>query len=494
MQKSTFSENSFFVASNQKVVMPILLGLSTVLMFFVFSNYVKNNALIENLSSTLQNSPTPEPTQMAVPVASNKKTYDVTGVVTQALAFKSSLSTTLQSSLQLTYTTTLARKWSNLPCGSSCRNGVQFGDLSTTQLAAAQALIAMVLSSNSENGYEEFEAIRLAEDYLNANGGGSGYTSDLRWIAFLNTPSTSGTWMLQFGGHHYAANIAFNGEEVIGATPFFVALEPTSFTLNGTSYAPMEDEKTAFRSMLASLSTTQFNTAKLSTTFSDCLMSPGETNGNTNTMPSTKQGLQCSSLTATQKALVVAAMANYVNDMDAVTAASVLAKYEDEIDNTYIAFTGSATVGSASTFLSSNTNYVRIDGPSVWIEFACQTGVIFPSQIHYHSVWRDHDSDYGVDLTGDSIDNYLATDSFASNKSKVTVYPNPSSDVVSIDFGQNIEKAELTIVDINGKVVKTQAVSGRIADVNVSNLTKGNYVISVKNGNTKIVSQKFIKK
>jgi uncharacterized protein (TIGR03437 family) len=69
------------------------------------------------------------------------------------------------------------------------------------------------------------------------------------------------------------------------------------------------------------------------------------------------------------------------------------------LDSTYIAYTGSGTAGDASTFLNANTNYARIDGPSVWIEFACQTGIIFRNQIHYHSVWRDRNRDYGKDLS-----------------------------------------------------------------------------------------------
>jgi hypothetical protein len=56
------------------------------------------------------------------------------------------------------------------------------------------------------------------------------------------------------------------------------------------------------------------------------------------------------------------------------------------LDQTYIAYSGNAT-------LTSNADYVRIDGPSVWIEFVCQTGVVY-SEIHYHAVYRDHTKDY----------------------------------------------------------------------------------------------------
>ncbi len=481
---------------NTKLLMTILLGISVFLLFFILSINTKTNDSLSNLSLQPQKNQTPK----SIPIATtgldnNLDNAEVDGIVAQALTFRNMLTSSQQSELQLTYSSSLAGKWSNLPCGSTCRNGIQFGDLSDTELAAAQTLIAMALNDEASlNGYEEFEQIRIAEDYLNEAGGGSNYTSDLRWIAFLNEPSESGAWMLQFGGHHYAANIAYNGESVIGATPFFVALEPTTFTYNGTYYEPMEDEKEAFQNMLASLSSSEFSTAKLSTSFSDVLMAPGESNGNTNSFPTTKQGLQCSNLTTTQKGLVVAAMANYVNDMDDQTAASVLAKYTDELDDTYIAFTGNATVGSASTFLSSNTNYVRIDGPSVWIEFACQNGVVISDQIHYHSVWRDHDSDYGVDLTGSAIDKYVSTGINNSySESVINIFPNPASDVLSINFGKNLSDAKITIVDLSGKLMRVYSnIDGESTELNITTLPTGNYIVSIDSDDL-FVSRKFIK-
>src|SRR5262245_48885930 len=53
----------------------------------------------------------------------------VSEVVAKALAFKAMLNATQQATLEQAYTTTLARRWSNLPCGSSCRNGIQLGSL-----------------------------------------------------------------------------------------------------------------------------------------------------------------------------------------------------------------------------------------------------------------------------------------------------------------------------------------------------------------------------
>lgn len=71
-----------------------------------------------------------------------------------------------------------------------------------------------------------------------------------------------------------------------------------------------------------------------------------------------------------QKNLVLAAIENYTDDVDSTLATSLMALYTNEIDQTYIAFTGSATVGSATSFLNANSNYVRIDGPTVLLNIS----------------------------------------------------------------------------------------------------------------------------
>ena len=319
----------------------------------------------------------------------------VADVVAKAQAFKALLTTTQINTLQKTYTSTLAHNWSNLPCGSSCRNGLQFANLTTAQLTAALQVIQAAAGTTSNEGYDEFSQIRIADDVLKATAGGNAYSSTIYFISFLNEPTTTGTWMLQYGGHHYAANIAFNNGVLVGATPLFEGVEPTSFMVSGTAYAPIAQEQSAMTTMMASLSTSQLAIAKLNSTFSDVVLGPGQDGQ----FPSTKVGIKVSTLSTAQKALVLAAMKPWTQDVDDTAGATLLSVYESELDNTYIAYTGSGTSGNASTFLSTNINYVRIDGPSVWIEMVAQTGVVFPNQIHYHTIWRDHTRDYGVDLT-----------------------------------------------------------------------------------------------
>ena len=105
----------------------------------------------------------------------------------------------------------------------------------------------------------------------------------------------------------------------------------------------------------------------------------------------TQQGIKYGALTTAQQALVRTAIATWTTDGTAGTA----------FYNTYVRGLASTTVAWAGSDTTLNTqgDYVRIDGPRCWMEFVCQNGVVFSSQIHFHSVWRDKTSDYGSDFT-----------------------------------------------------------------------------------------------
>jgi hypothetical protein len=315
----------------------------------------------------------------------------VAKVVCLAQAFKAMLSTSQQTSLQIAYTHTNAIKWSNLPGGVTIRNGVEFSTLTADQLTAAKAVIAAASGTTANEGYDEFLQINAADNVLGATA--SGYSSGKYIIAFLGEPSTTGNWILQFGGHHYAQNVSYKAGVVDGATPSHQGIEPTSWTSSGNTYAPLLQEKTAMADMLASFTASELSTAKTSTTFSDVLLGPSKDGQ----FPATKVGIKVSALSTAAQAKVLAAMKPWLDDFDATTAAMLTTAYTSELANTYVTYANnpSGTSGNAASFFTTNTDYVRIDGPSVWIEFVCQTGVVYSSQIHYHAVFRDHTRDYG---------------------------------------------------------------------------------------------------
>ncbi len=349
------------------------------------------------------------PTTTASGTAAASSTTAASGdVVALAEAFAATLTDDQRTQLYQDYTFENAANWSNLPNAllggggeagpggggpggstgggstSSGRVGLQTDSLSDEQWTALEDLLRAVTGSGENEGFDEILQHLAADDYLSDNGGGDAYGRGDYFIAFLGTPSDSGTWELQFGGHHLAVANTYTDGVLVGATPSFRGIEPmATVEQDGVIVQPEQQEQAAFAALLASLTDEQLSEAKLTESFNDILLGPG----NDWAFPETSEGVKGSELTDAQKELLLAAIATYVDDVDDASAAAILAEYESELDDTYIAYTG-------STSLDSVGDYIRIDGPSVWIEFSMQNGVVL-SGAHPHAVWRDKQNDYG---------------------------------------------------------------------------------------------------
>lgn len=297
---------------------------------------------------------------------------------------KASLSAAQISVLQQAYTFSNIKTWSNLPASMSARLGIKMGSLSASQLLIAKAIIQEMSGTTANEGWDEVQQLWLADDYLSVNGGGSTYGSGNYYLSFFGTPANTGQFEIMMTGHHKTVANTYKDGVLISGTPHFVATEPLTWTTSGSNYAPMSQEQSAFVALLAGLDATQLATAKSSSTFSDLLLTPGKDWQ----FPTTFSGLKCSNLNASQKTLVVNAIKTYTDDIDNASGASILSKYVADLDNTYITYSGSVT-------MANQNDYLRIDGPQVWIEFSVQRGIVL-SGVHYHSIWRDRLNDYGT--------------------------------------------------------------------------------------------------
>jgi hypothetical protein len=310
-------------------------------------------------------------------------------IICLANAFKATLGPDQVTTLQRAYSRADAAKWSNFPEFSERprRVGIRLGSLSEPQLKAAKALLAAVMNRSVPNeGFNELEGNLAADAYLgNLIGKTSTFNAGNYYLAFLGMPSSTGRWELQFGGHHFALANTYDAGKLTGVTPSFRGVEPIApITVNGHTYQSMEQERQSFAELLGSLTSEQQATARLSATFRDILLGPGADGQ----FPTVKQGMNVGNLNAAQKKLVLNAIRRYVEDLDPKTVASVMASYNTDLDDTYIAYSGSGT-------MSQGGDYVRIDGPRVWIEYSGQTSRDIPGTVHPHSVWRDRLTDYG---------------------------------------------------------------------------------------------------
>ncbi|WNG45347.1 DUF3500 domain-containing protein [Archangium minus] len=353
-------------------------------------------------------------------------TTHVEQVVCASNAFLATLTEAQKASVLYAWTDQVAKTyWSNLP--GVTRNGLKWGTLSAESKEAALKLAALVLTPE---GYADMTGVFAADDYLDSLGGGTGgdggfggpppgsdggmggprdggmggivldYSSDNYIIAFIGAPSTTGSWMLQIGGHHMAYNVTYlNGTGY--PTPNHIAAEPKSaFTLNGVTYAPVADEGDAMVALYKSLSAEQLDAAYLPGTFSDVVLGPVEfgTGSYSKVVFPAQAGVLVSTLSESQQALVTAAIKKWVSDFAPAVSEPLVAAYTspEAYAHTYVAWGGTK---SAGVNVDVNGTYMRIDGPRVWIEVACQQGVVIRDQTHYHTIYRDKQTDYGNQLT-----------------------------------------------------------------------------------------------
>ena len=300
-------------------------------------------------------------------------------------ALKQGLSPELTARLQLPYSVADARRWSNFPpMGYRDRVGVTLGELTPPQLGVVKAIMKEAAGIAANEGYDEIEQILNADDFLKNNTSDTGFASGNFQIAFLGTPAATGTWQLYFGGHHLAFGSTYKDGILVGATPSFRGVEPfTPFKENGRDNAPMAQEQASFAAMLGGLSGAEQTNARLSQTYTDLIVGPQKDTA----FPSARSGMRVGDLSQQKQDLVLRAIETYVRDIDPPGADAILKKYRTELAETYVAYAGTPA-------MNAENDYVRIDGPSVWIELSMQPGRSLPG-VHPHSVWRDKATDYG---------------------------------------------------------------------------------------------------
>ena len=304
-------------------------------------------------------------------------------VAAAATAFLDTLDSSTKGKVTYPFTDNQSRQtWSNFPAQQVPRKGVALSELDDSEKAAVMALVKTMLS---DQGYAQVKTIQEADDWLNKNSasGTDSFGSDTDYyIAIYGTPSTTGPFMVQFGGHHLARNYTYKGTTA-SITPDFSGTEPKKFTISNTDVEPLKEKAGTLFTLFDALSAADSAKANLSENLNDILMGPGVDNG---TFPSTA-GLAVSSLPDDQQQLVLDAIKAWVDDANPDIAASLMKTYTSQLDKTFIAYANSDTVDGENT-------YLRIDGPRVWIELVNTRSRSTPN-VHYHGVYRDKNDDYG---------------------------------------------------------------------------------------------------
>lgn len=315
-------------------------------------------------------------------VPENDDTAAVTSVVKAANAFLATLDSDQKQSLSYDYADLETKEcsWSNFPDGMfTNRGGLRMGDLSDEQVTAAKAVVQAAMS---EAGYTYVTDELEGDNQLaGSDVGGASFGEDNYHIAFYGDPSTDSSWSLQFGGHHLAI-MASMGGDTLSLSPYFKGAQPVSYEYEGETVEPMGDLADDFFGIFTSMDDSAQSAAELDGQYTDLVMGPQNDTGYPDT-----EGTKYGDLTSDEQAMVKDVIEGYVADYAGALADPLVKLYESQLDDTYVAW---------ATGLDQDDNaYLRIDGPRLWIEWV-NTDNPGASGIHYHTVYRDKQLDYGT--------------------------------------------------------------------------------------------------
>ena len=274
--------------------------------------------------------------------------------------------------------------WSNLPGPMFQRNGLRLADLTPPQRMAVMNLLTVALS---RNGYQKVVEIMRGDEVLRTGGGGRGgrgpggggpaFGENEYYLAFVGTPSTSSPWMLQYGGHHLAVNLTLAGSQATMA-PSLPAAQPATYTFEGRTVRPLGNENDKAFALVNALDTTQRGQAVLNYRVADLVLGPGQDG-----RAIQPEGIRASSLSAAQQTMLWDVVREWVGIMNDTFAEPRMAELRANLADTYFAWSGPTTNGSAA--------YFRVQGPTLVIEYAPQGNVD-----HIHTIYRDPTNDYGA--------------------------------------------------------------------------------------------------
>jgi hypothetical protein len=330
-------------------------------------------------------SPSPGAAQRGAQTSAVNPAAATAAIVKAAEALLATLDDTGRAKVQFAFGGAEKKRWSNLPTGIFAREGLRVGDLTPPQRAAVTSLLQAALSAD---GYRKVNDIIRGDEILRGNAEGRGQRGGGRgggvvfgeaeyYLSFVGKPSTTARWMLQFGGHHLAINLTMAGSQASMA-PSLPAAQPATYTFEGREIRPLGRENDKAFALINALDEKLRAQAIIGSRVADLVLGPGQDD-----RVIQPEGLRASAMTSAQQEMLVEIVREWTGIQHDAFAAARMTEIRGSLPQTYFAWSGPTTNGSAA--------YFRIQGPALVIEYAPQGSVD-----HIHTIYRDPTNDYGA--------------------------------------------------------------------------------------------------
>jgi hypothetical protein len=262
------------------------------------------------------------------------------------------------------------------------RKGLPLKDMNSAQKHLAHALLAAGLS---QRGYIKAVSIMSLDEILRIleNGTGPVRDPDRYFFSVFGEPSDTGIWGYRVEGHHVSQNFTIVNGKVLAAPTFFGAnpAEVKEGPRKGLRVLAREED--LGRAFVQSLTPEQKKTAIVSADAPGEILTGPMRKAALNGQPS---GIAASKLDSKQRETLQNLLDEYCNNLPEEVAQVREEQIKKAGGNLYFAWAGGEQVGQP--------HYYRIQSAAFLIEYDdTQNGAN-----HIHTVWRDFDGDFGLDL------------------------------------------------------------------------------------------------
>jgi hypothetical protein len=269
--------------------------------------------------------------------------------------------------------------WHYIP---KTRKGLPLRDMNGAQKHLAHALLSAGLS---QRGYIKAITIMSLDEVLKVLEQGKGPVRDPDGYFFsvFGEPSETGTWGYRIEGHHISQNFTVVNGKVQGAPSFFGANPAEVRDGPRKGLRVLGHEEDLGRALVEALTPAQKKIAILTGDAPADILTTNSRKAALNGQPS---GLAASKLDAHQKELLQNLLDEYCYNMPEQVAQAREEQIKKAGSNVYFAWAGGEQAGQP--------HYYRIQSPAFLVEYDDTQN----NANHIHTVWRDFEGDFGLDL------------------------------------------------------------------------------------------------
>lgn len=262
------------------------------------------------------------------------------------------------------------------------RKGLAVREMDAYQKNLAHALLAAGLS---QRGYIKASTIMSVEDVLKTieKDSGERRNPEKYYISFFGEPTETGTWALRVDGHHLSLNYTIVNGRIVAA-PTFMGSNPHEVRIQPRSgLRVLKNEEDIGRELIQSLSADQKAVAIVTKEAYKDIITDNKKRAEMLNQPN---GLAVSKFNAKQRAILDRLIAEYAGNMPEDMAAARLEEAKKTSGQMFFAWAGVEEKGGP--------HYYRIQTPTFIIEYNNTQD----KANHVHSVWREFNGDFGLDL------------------------------------------------------------------------------------------------